>query len=92
MLSIKISIVIMVPAVSFSFAMISDNPSLRLPFPNFPSTAFRSPISFRSVLRSSAWSFPGLPSFGPDKCMPSFLQSARFSLPRYILSARILAG
>jgi len=53
-LRIKTSIVIIVPAVSFNFAMINDKPSLRLQFLNIPSTVFRSPTSLRSVRISSA--------------------------------------
>ena len=48
MFSIKISIPIMDPLVSFIFAMIRDDRNLRLPLPNFPSTVLRSPVSFNS--------------------------------------------
>ena len=59
MLSMKTSIAIIVPAVSFSLAMINDRLSFRLPFPNLPSTALRSPISFSSWRKSSACFLPG---------------------------------
>ena len=91
-LRIKISIPIMDPVVICSFAMINDKPSLRFPFPNLPSTALRSPISCNSWRISSAWSFPGRPSFGPEIRIPRLLQNARLFLLRYILSARIRSG
>ena len=70
MLRIKISIPIMDPVVICNFAMISDKPSLRFPFPDLQSMTFRSPISCNSCRISSAWFFPGRPSFGPDSRIP----------------------